>query len=379
LTRRTERRLLAGVADGVAGFLDLPLIAVRIAFVLLTVAGGVGLAVYVLLWVFLPQQNGTSFRDDARSQAQLIGLVLLGAVTLSVLGSVDLIPGGLTTAALVAAVAGVTVVWQQADQAQRRRWTASATEGRWALTRLAAGGLLLVAGLVGFLASRGELANARAGLLSTVVVVGGLVLVSSPWWLSLASELQLERTVRIRTQERAEVAAHLHDSVLQTLTLIQKAADSPSEVARLARRQERELRSWLYAGQAAAGSLSAALGRMCGDVEGAHGVPVELVVVGDCDVDERVGAVVAATREAVVNAAKHSGAPSVDVYAEVEPGTVSVFVRDRGRGFDPSTVPTDRHGLSGSVVGRMERHGGTASIRSTVGTGTEVRLELPRG
>jgi signal transduction histidine kinase len=118
---------------------------------------------------------------------------------------------------------------------------------------------------------------------------------------------------------------------------------------------------------------------MCGDVEGAHGVPVELVVVGDCDVDERVGAVVAATREAVVNAAKHSGAPSVDVYAEVEPGTVSVFVRDRGRGFDPSTVPTDRHGLSGSVVGRMERHGGTASIRSTVGTGTEVRLELPRG
>jgi signal transduction histidine kinase len=195
----------------------------------------------------------------------------------------------------------------------------------------------------------------------------------------MATDLRDERTARIRSQERAEVAAHLHDSVLQTLALIQKAAASPSEVTRLARSQERELRHWLYAERYDEATLAAALERAAAEVEHALAVPVEVVVVGDCPADERVGALVAATREAVMNAAKHSGAPTVDVYAEVEPALVSVFVRDRGRGFDPAAVPADRHGLSGSVVGRMERHGGTATVRSSAGTGTEVRLELPRG
>jgi len=214
---------------------------------------------------------------------------------------------------------------------------------------------------------------------STVVVVGGLVLVSSPWWITMTTDLRAERTARIRSQERAEVAAHLHDSVLQTLTLIQKASASPSEVTRLARGQERELRNWLYAERHDGGTFAAALERTAAEVEDVLAVPVDVVVVGDCPLDERVGALVAAAREAVVNAAKHSGAPSVDVYAEVEPSIVSVFVRDRGHGFDPSAVPEDRHGLSGSVVGRMERHGGTAVVRSTPGSGTEVQLELPRG
>jgi signal transduction histidine kinase len=244
---------------------------------------------------------------------------------------------------------------------------------------LGLGAVLLVGGLVGFLASRGQLAVARAGLLSTAIVVVGLVLLSSPWWFAMATDLSQERRERIRSQERAEVAAHLHDSVLQTLTLIQKAAGSPAEVTRLARGQERELRTWLYATRSGQGSLSRALDQVAADVEEAHGVPVEVVTVGDLELDERTTALVAATREAVVNAARHSGAPLVDVYCEVEPALVSVFVRDRGSGFEPADVPEDRHGLSGSVRGRMERHGGTAGVRSAPGDGTEVRLELPRG
>jgi signal transduction histidine kinase len=173
------------------------------------------------------------------------------------------------------------------------------------------------------------------------------------------------------------VAAHVHDSVLQTLALIQKAAGSPAEVTRLARGQERELRSWLYSSGTSEGSLSGALTQLAADVEESFQVTVDVVTVGDLPLSEKLSAVVSATREAVVNAAKHSGVSTVDVYCEVEPSQVSVFVRDRGRGFDPATVPDDRHGLRGSVHGRMERNGGVAVVRSSSGEGTEVRLEMP--
>ena len=378
LRRRPEGRLLAGVATGLAAYLQVPVVAVRLAFVLASLAHGVGIAVYAVFWVFLRQSDGRSLREDRRGQGQLLGLLGLAAVTLAVLGPLQLVPGGPTTAALLATVAGIALVWQQADEAQRQHWRSSAAGTRGGVARVGAGAVLLIAGLVGFLASRGELSNARSGLLSTAVVVGGIALLSSPWWVSMASDLREERTARIRSQERAEVAAHLHDSVLQTLALIQKSSSSPAEVTRLARGQERELRNWLYAERHDGGTFAASLERASAEVEDVLAVPVDVVVVGDCPLDERLGALVAATREAVVNAAKHSGAPSVDVYAEVEPTTVSVFVRDRGCGFDPASVPADRHGLSGSVVGRMERHGGTATVRSTVGSGTEVRLEVPR-
>ena len=379
LVRVSDGRVLGGVAAGLADFTGLPVAALRVAFVVLSAASGLGVAVYAVFWVLLPQADGTTFRSDRRGQGLLLGLLLLVVVALAVLVPTGLLPGGTTTAPLVAAVVGVALVWQQADVAQRQRWRQSATGSRGAVLRLGLGALLLVAGLIGFLASRGQLAVARAGLLSTAVVVAGLVLVSSPWWFAMTTDLREERRERIRSQERAEVAAHLHDSVLQTLALIQKASADPAEVTRLARGQERELRGWLYASRAGQGTLEPALEALADEVEAAHRVPVEVVVVGDLPLDERVTALVAATREAVVNAARHSGAPAVDVYAEVEPLLVSVFVRDRGCGFDPAAVPSDRHGLSGSVVGRMARHGGTAAVRSTPGEGTEVRLELPRG
>jgi signal transduction histidine kinase len=378
LARAVDGRVLGGVAAGIADLLGLPVLAIRGAFVVLAVAGGVGIAAYAVFWVFLAQADGQMLRDDRHGQGQLVGVLALALLSLLGLLVLGLLPGGSSVVPLLAAVGGVVLVWQQADAAQRARWKQSATSGPGGPLRLALGALLLTAGLIGFLASRGQLAVARAGLLSTVVVVAGVVLLSSPWWFTMAADLRTERRERIRSQERAEVAAHLHDSVLQTLTLIQKAAGSPAEVTRLARGQERELRSWLYTTHAASGTLDAALVAVGAEVEEAHQVPVEIVVVGDVALDERIGALVAATREAVINAARHSGAPSVDVYAEVEDGLVSVFVRDRGHGFERSSVPADRHGLSGSIEGRMQRHGGTALVRSSA-DGTEVRLELPRG
>jgi signal transduction histidine kinase len=377
LRREVDGRVLAGVASGLATFTGLPVIAVRAAFLALCFANGLGLAVYAVMWVFLPQRDGTSFQDDRRGQGMLLGLLVVVVVGLSVLIPFGALPGGSTVAPLLAAVAGIALVWQQADLAQRQRWRQSATGSRSVLLRLAIGALLLVGGLIGFLASRGELAVARAGLVSTAVVVVGLALLSSPWWVGMATDLSNERRERIRSQERAEVAAHVHDSVLQTLALIQKAAGSPTEVTRLARGQERELRTWLYSSGSTEGSLSGALETLAAEVEESFQVTVDVVTVGDTPLSDKVAAVVAATREAVVNAAKHSGVTSVDVYCEVEPGQVTVFVRDRGRGFDPTTVPEDRHGLAGSVHGRMERHGGLAVVRSSAGEGTEVRLEMP--
>jgi signal transduction histidine kinase len=203
--------------------------------------------------------------------------------------------------------------------------------------------------------------------------------VSGPWWLQMARDLTAERSARIREQERAEVAAHVHDSVLHTLTLIQRHVDDPREVARLARSQERELRGWLYrpaAGSAGSALLAATLEAAAAEVEDAHGVAIEVVVVGDCPLDERLVAVRDAAREAMVNAAKYAQGAPISLYAEVEPQQVTVFVRDRGPGFDPDAVPEDRLGLRQSVVGRMARHGGRAVVTSAAGEGTEVQLEM---
>ena len=379
LRRAVDGRALGGVAAGLAQHLGVPVLALRLAFLALTLASGLGIAAYAVFWVFLPQADGATARPDRKGQGLLVVALLVCAAGLGVLVPLGVLPRWSSTGPLLVVVAGTALVWQQADAAQRDRWRQSATSGPGGLLRLGIGAVLVTFGVVGFLASRGQLAVARAGLLSTVVVVVGLVVLSSPWWFSMASELGRERRERIRSQERAEVAAHLHDSVLQTLTLIQRAADSPAEVSRLARSQERALRTWLYAQQAPTGTLGSALQRIALEVEESSGVPVEVVIVADTGLDERLEALLAATREAVLNAANHSGAALVDVYCEVEPEQVSVFVRDRGCGFDPAAVSSDRHGLAGSVTGRMTRHGGSARIRSSPGAGTEIALVLPRG
>jgi signal transduction histidine kinase len=331
---------------------------------------------YAAFWVFVPQQDAAG-GEGTDGRGQLLALGALAAGGLLLLGHLGVVSASSSLLPVALALAGLALVWRQADESQRSRWRASAT-GTRGLTRTLAGAALLIAGLAGFLATRGQLGEARQGLVFTVVVVVGLAVLTAPFWLRLTADLRDERRERIRSQERAEVAAHVHDSVLQTLTLIQKAADDPREVSRLARSQERELRGWLYRSPGdAGGHFAAALEQAAAEVEEAHRVTVELVVVGDRPADGRAGAVVAAAREAMVNAAKHSGVDRVQVYAEVEPDRLVVFVRDRGAGFDPSLVPADRFGLAQSVVGRMERNGGTAQVRSAPGEGTEVRLEAP--
>jgi signal transduction histidine kinase len=198
-----------------------------------------------------------------------------------------------------------------------------------------------------------------------------------PWLFRLAGDLSEERAARVRSQERADVAAHLHDSVLQTLALIQKHSEDGRTVATLARAQERDLRAWLYADEAPPDtSVSSALRAAAAEVEDAHGVPVEVVTVGDVPASDRLRPLVLAAREAMVNAAKHSGAEKVDVYAEMADGQTEVFVRDRGRGFELGGVPEDRLGVRNSIVDRMERHGGSAVIRTAPAEGTEVRLAM---
>ena len=105
---------------------------------------------------------------------------------------------------------------------------------------------------------------------------------------------------------------------------------------------------------------------------------IEVVTVGDCELTEPLSSLVRAASEAMVNAAKHSGADKIDVFAEVDGDRVEMFVRDRGKGFDADAVPEDRLGLRHSVIGRMERHGGRATVRSSPGMGTEVSLEMGR-
>ena len=208
------------------------------------------------------------------------------------------------------------------------------------------------------------------------VLLAGLLVVAAPWLYQQRGRLRQADAERLRAEARADMAAHLHDSVLQTLALIQRqAADAPT-VAALARRQERELRTWLYGESTRASSLRSALREVVADVEADFPVDVELVCVGDAEVNDRVEALVLAVGEAVTNAAKHSGAPRVDVYAEVDEGHIEVFVRDRGTGFDPDSVPEGRRGVRESIRARMERYGGSATIRSGPDEGTEVKVEI---
>ncbi len=400
LFRRRDGAVLGGVAAGVADHLRVPVLWVRVAFVLLTVMGGAGVLAYALLWIFvrpapvaLPVLSTPVRRGDRR---QAIGLAALAIALLIAAGELGLgrvlgwVLGPLGLAAL-----GAAFIWREADDARRERWRRRAdgvvgvsSGSTW---RLVLGGLLVVGGLSVFALDQLDLSAIRSALLAVVLTLVGVAVITVPWWVRLVRDLGSERSARAAERERAEVAAHLHDSVLQTLALIQRQAGDPREVVRLARSQERQLRTWLYGptGYATAGpqnaaevsTFAAALAEAAGEVEDTYAIAVAPVVVGDLPMDSDLAALVAASREAMVNAAKHAGAPEISVYAEIEAdlggSTASVFVRDRGRGFDVEAVAGDRRGLAQSVRGRMERHGGTATIRSRPGEGTEVELTMP--
>ena len=386
--RRRSGRLVAGVAGGVADHLEVDALWVRAAFVALMAVGGVGVVAYGLLWVFVRQEDASVVRVlPRRERQQALGLAALGVgigLAASALGNSTL---GWVVGPLGVAAVGAAVVWREADQAQRRRWI----RGGWraALLRVIAGTLFVAAGIAVFLLGNLDLGQVQFGLLAVAVTLVGVGVLTVPWWVRLVRDLGEERRERIREAERAEIAAHLHDSVLQTLALIQRQSDSPREVARLARGQERELRNWLYgvggyrrpaSSVGPEAGLAEALAAAAAEVEDTYALTVRPVVVGgDRPLDDDLRALVLAAREAMVNAAKHAGVDEVSVYVEVEPDEVNVFVRDRGTGFDPDAVADDRHGLADSVRGRMERHHGSVRLRSAPGEGTEVHLRMPTG
>ncbi|MFJ5118428.1 PspC domain-containing protein [Kitasatospora sp. NPDC088548] len=450
--RSPQGRMLGGVAHGLAVHLGLPVTWVRVAFVLLFFAQGIGVPLYAAFWFVVPigigepaqrgahwvylngafvptglgQAPGAALSkgrrgrlDRLREQLQhtfhgepagappaetgeegaaparaagsgQAGLGQLAALVMVVIGLIALLSSlGVQTAKpytwpLLAIGVGVALVWRQADDSRWQRWFGleESEKRRGAYTRVGAGVLLVVAGTIAFLAMQGSGSTLGSVVEASLAVLAGVLVLVGPYALRMWQDLGAERTARIRAQERAEIAAHVHDSVLHTLTLIQRRAEDPKEVLRLARAQERELRLWLYrpeaAAEAAPDTMAESLRAVVAEVEDRHGVPVEVVIVGDCPMDERISAQMQAAREATVNAAKYGGGGPVQVYAEVEGRTVSVFVRDHGPGFDPDTVPEDRMGVRESIIGRMKRNGGTARVRSAPDGGTEVELEMER-
>ncbi|MDT0275008.1 ATP-binding protein [Blastococcus goldschmidtiae] len=381
LVRPRSGRAIAGVAVGTAVHLRQDPLVVRVAFALLATTG-IGIVAYGLLWLTMPVAAPGDEHDEApplpgwrpAGARQWVATIVLGLVAASLLGQLTRWTSSDVVLPLVLVGAGLAVIWRQLDTDR----TLAVAGTRWTL----AGGVLLAgAGLVFLLATTGQLANARNGFAATLVLLTGLLLATAPIWRRLLDSRDEERAARIRSEERATVAAHLHDSVLQTLALIQRHAGDQQAVSRLARSQERELRAWLYDPKVVreGGTWAGLVAGMVAEVESDHALLVDHVVVGDAPVHDALAALGAATREALVNVAKHSGVPAADLYTEVTPDRVSVYVRDRGTGFDPSEVPDDRRGLRDSVSGRLARLGGTAVVRSAHGEGTEVELVLPRG
>lgn len=366
-----------------------------------------GVVAYFLVWLILPMASSTPSapgldantragmrtvdkapaRNAAAEWGQLIALAALGGgLTWLIQGSGVGLPSS-WFAVGVLFFSGLAIVWWQADHAVVRG--VKAPDGPLAfLAPLLAHWTTAVGLGIGVLAIAvsvvlatitlplDDSAVAARTLSAAAIALGALAAIAAPWLLRARRALVAAREARLVADARADMAAHLHDSVLQTLALIQKQAQDPREVTRLARRQERELRSWLYGAEPEETTLKAALEQAAQDIEDQYPVNVELVTVGDTELTPRLAELVKAAREAILNAAKHSRVDVVDVYAEVDDARVEVFVRDRGIGFDPDAVPSGRLGVGRSIIDRMQRHGGAARLRSTPDNGTEVTLEM---
>lgn len=389
LSRPVQGRYIGGVCAGLAAHLGLNVRHVRIGFVLACFAGGAGIAAYLFLWALTPQSletpavpgpqvaAGRRANESLRNLVVGLGLLVVGGALFAQQQGVNLRLGVLIP--LLAVAGGAVLAWSQLDDEERDKWLvidAGSASRRAGLVRLGIGIALATIGVI-VLATQGR---GLAGLwdvgIAAVAVLAGAGLIAAPWGVRLWGDLRSEQAQRIRETERADIAAHLHDSVLQTLALIQRKAEDPAEVSRLARAQERELRGWLYAGpRGSQASLASAVTEVAHEVEDLHGIPIELVVTGDRPLEAGGTALVRALREALLNAVRHGAAP-VSAYVEVGSERVEAFVRDHGPGFGIEDVPEDRFGVRESIIGRMSRHGGTAVLRR-LEHGTEVSLSLP--
>jgi len=398
LRRDPEDRIAGGVAAGLGTWRGFSPTTVRIACVVAAlVTTGWAVPIYFIGWLVIPAKGSeTTIAAKARHDSQGVALAVAVASLLAVF---LLLAGVLNDGSIeiycwpqVVSVACLTLIWRNAPEGEQEglRHLVAPLESlggggdnirRGTKLRFVVSAVLLIAGIGVLISLRGGLSLLKP-LGGFLLVAAAIVVLLGPWWLRIARDLLFERQARARAEERADMAARVHDSVLQTLALIQRSADEPQTVVQLARAQERELRSWLFEGRAPGDttvtSLAEGIREIQRDVEARHGVPVEVVTVGDCPLDEHLSALLAAAREATVNAAKWSGASVISLFAEVEPDRVEVAVRDRGRGFDPDSVPADRKGVAESIRGRMLRHGGNATVQSTLGEGTKVTLTMTR-
>lgn len=389
LERRVGGRIVGGVAGGVADHLGIDVLKVRVAFAFLAALAGAGVVMYGLLWIFTPP-GSDSEPPSAQERRKALGLIAIGLGAAAGLSWLFSGAVGSVVAPVVVVAVGAALVWREFDSEGSRDAIGlpqRPTVLTWA--RVLGGITLIVLGLGVVILAQVDFDALRSSLLAVVVTLVGAGLLTVPLWLRMWRALNAERGARIRNEEREEIASHLHDSVLQTLALIQKQSGDAVEVARLARGQERELRRWLFGGgETDHSSLAEALRTIAGEVEDQYGVTVRPVTVGDVQLDhsgdgnglsrESFTALLGATRESLVNAAKHSGEMDINLFSEVEPEEAGVFVRDRGVGFDMNTVSADRQGLAKSVKSRVERRGGRVDVRSTPGKGTEIRIHMPR-
>jgi signal transduction histidine kinase len=398
MRRSPNARVLGGVCGAVSRATGIDVTVVRIGTVLISVASGVVIFVYALAWLMVPMEgeDSTIFsraigdRKGLRIVFAMIPLFIAIEVVVSIL---HLSLFGLLSVPVFLAVAVGVMIFRNAGEPEKA-WINSVifsmfggAKGRnsWGplLGRIGAGVGIGVGGIF-VLISGHTTVTALRPVGGAVLVLAAFVVTFGPWWLRLIRDLVAERQARALAEERAQMAAHVHDSVLQTLALIQRSSDDPQHVVRLARAQERELRSWLFEGRPPGAfsedvtTLAEGVSMVQRLVEADHGIAVQVVVVGDCQLDDALRALLDAAKEATVNAAKWSGADQVSVFAEVESDSVMLFVRDRGRGFDPAAVPDDRQGIAQSIRARVARFGGTVDIRSRPGEGAEVALSMPK-
>jgi len=395
-----DDRVLGGVCGGLASRLRVGTRTLRILAVLSVVVGGIGIVAYMVLWIAVPTADecssiGGRVVGDRRQLQVVLAFSTAVLAVLLVLQALGLNGFGIPAWTVLSGAVGALVVWRGASPAELVRLReavnaapviGSTPDKGWRLfaTRALIGAFLIIFGIAELSRAGSFSGAAFAVLIGAVAFVGGFLVLFAPWWARTLRDLSTERRERVRAEERADMASHVHDSVLQSLLLIQKSAGDPAEVTRLARIQERELRHWLFnpamlgrrADQPA--TFAVAMADIEREVEDTYGVGIELILVGDCPMDGPTTALVGACREASVNAAKWSGCTEVTVFAEVEHDAVSVFVRDLGQGFEPSQVPEDRKGIASSMVDRMARHGGRVTVSSAPGTGCEVALVLPR-
>ncbi len=381
-SRRSDGQVVAGVAAGIADRLGIDPSYVRAAFVVLSFAGGVGVVAYLVAWAMTAASADSEPSGRELSSRQKLGLAALFVAALLVLREVGLWFSDAVVWPVALVAGGAAVAWDRSGRENRFiAWAFPGLEAdvRPSTLKLLLGAGLTFVGLVLFAAGFEAFDQFGTVLLAVMITGVGLSLVVGPWVWRLLTDLRAERSDRIRSEERAVVAAHLHDSVLQTLALIQRT-DDPRRMVTLARAQERELRSWLFErsdGEQAV-HLKAALEAVATKIESDYDVPTDVVTVGDALMTERLEAMVNAAGEAAANAALHAQTERVTLYAETSPTTVDIYITDQGKGFDPELVDPDRHGIKESIVGRVRRLGGAATISSEVGEGTEVHLSMER-